>query len=218
MTKKGCDKLATEQKRRLNHTDRRVKRTKKALRDALFELSETKNINQITVTELTTLADVNRATFYFYYTDLIDMLQQIQNEAYQLFSDIISESTSSINTIEGFTEYAESLLNFCKDHENLCRFIINNDVNNQLFQQIQFLMLNNIPNAKDKFAKNNPARYSTSFILTAITGVLIDWMNEGMEIPTGELAKFFANIYINGSYKTKLLYSNYEPPKNTDNQ
>ncbi len=209
--------MTPEKNRRLNHTDRRVKRTKKALRDALFELLETKTINQITVTELTTLADVNRATFYFYYTDLIDMLQQIQNEAYQLFSDIISESNSSINTIEGFTEYADSLLKFCKDHERLCRFIINNDVNNQLFQQIQFLMLNNIPNTKDNFSENNPARYSTNFILTAITGVLIDWMNEGMKIPTRELARFFANIYINGSYKTKQLYSNYEPPETQSN-
>ena len=198
LTKKGCDKLATEQKRRLNHTDRRVKRTKKALRDALFELLETKNINQITVTELTTLADVNRATFYFYYTDLIDMLQQIQNEAYQLFSDIISESTSSINTIEGFTEYAESLLNFCKDHENLCRFIINNDVNNQLFQQIQFLMLNNIPNAKDKFPKNNPARYLSNYVLTAMTGIMIDWMDEGMHIPPHDLAEFCADAEFGG--------------------
>lgn len=205
-----------EKKRLTNHTDRRVRRTKKALRDALFELLETKNINQISVTELTTHADVNRSTFYFYYTDLLDMLQQIQNEAYQLFSDVVSECAASVTTIDGFTEYAESLLNFCKEQETLCRFIINNDVNNQLFHQIQVLMINSIPNAKDKFSKNNPARYATSFILTAITGVLIDWMNEGMEIPTHELANFFANIYINGSLKTKQLYSDYEVPTVAD--
>ena len=212
LIEKGCDYLATETKRRLNHTDRRVKRTKKALRDALLELLETKTINQITVTELTTLADVNRATFYFYYTDLLDMVQQIQNETYQLFSDIIKESTSSITTIEGFTEYAESLLNFCKEHENLCRFIINNDANNKLYQQIQLLMVNNIPNAKEKFPDDNPARYSTNFVLNAITGVLIDWMNEGMKISPHELAKYFAHIYLNGSYKTSQLYINYTPP------
>ena len=40
--------------------DRRVKRTKNNLRNSLFTLLEEKNINQITVTELTTLADVNR--------------------------------------------------------------------------------------------------------------------------------------------------------------
>ena len=75
--------------RKMNHTDKRVKRTKKALRDALLTLLESKSINEITVTELTTLADVNRATFYFYYIDLLDMLQQVQNEVYECFRQIV---------------------------------------------------------------------------------------------------------------------------------
>ena len=78
--------------RKMNNNDRRVKRTKKALYDALLVLLKDKTINEITVTELTTLADVNRATFYFYYTDLIDMLQQIQNEAFEAFKNVIQKS------------------------------------------------------------------------------------------------------------------------------
>ena len=98
--------------RKMNHTDRRVKRTKKALRDALLTLLESKSINEITVTELTTLADVNRATFYFYYIDLLDMLQQVQNEVYECFRHIVEESNESITTIEGFTSYCEKVLSF----------------------------------------------------------------------------------------------------------
>jgi AcrR family transcriptional regulator len=198
--------LAYEKKRSLNNTDRRVKRTKKALRDALLSLLEKKPITEISVTELTTLADVNRATFYFYYTDLLDMLQQIQNEAYQSFKEVISESTPSITTIEGFTDYAESLITYCKEHETLVKFIIKNDTNNQLYKQIQTLMLNNIPNSKEVFDVNNPARYSTNYILNAMVGIMIDWMDEGMKIPPRELAEFCAHIYLNGSYKTKQLY------------
>ena len=196
-----------EKKRALNNTDRRVKRTKKALKNALLSLLEKKPINEISVTELTTLADVNRATFYFYYTDLLDMLQQIQNEAYQSFQNILSESNTSITTIEGFTEYAENLLNYCKEHEALVKFIIKNDTNNQLYKKIQVLMLHNIPNSKDTFDVNNPARYSTNFVLNAMVGIMIDWMDEGMKIPPHELAEFCAHTYINGAYKTKQLYS-----------
>ena len=198
--------LAYEKKRSLNNTDRRVKRTKKALREALLSLLEKKPINEISVTELTNLADVNRATFYFYYTDLLDMLQQIQNETYQDFQYVIGESPASIATIEGFTEYAESLLTYCKEHEALVKFIIKNDTNNQLYKKIQMLMLNNIPNSKETFDVNNPARYSTNFFLNAMVGIMIDWMDEGMKIPPHELAEFCAHIYLNGSYKTKQLY------------
>ncbi len=201
--------MAEKAKRKMNNTDRRVKRTKKALRDALLILLKSKSINEITVTELTTLADVNRATFYFYYTDLIDMLQQIQNEAYDSFKKVINDSGTSFYTIEGFTQYMEKLLIYCMEHEALVRFIINNDVNNQLYTYIRRLLLINVPNTKDMFNENNPARYLSNYVLTALIGIMIDWMDEGMKIPPHDLAEFCAHVYINGSYKTKQLYNTY---------
>lgn len=196
--------------RKMNHNDRRVKRTKKALYEALLSLLEEKTINEITVTELTTLADVNRATFYFYYTDLIDMLQQIQNEAYESFTEVIQKATIHVSTIEGFTEYAERLFNYCKENEALVRFIINNDVNNRLYTYIKQLMLTNIPNTKEIFGENNPAKFISNYVITAMIGICIDWMDDGMKIPARDLAELCANVYINGSYKTKQLYATYE--------
>jgi len=196
--------------RKMNNNDRRVKRTKKALYDALLILLKKKTINEITVTELTTLADVNRATFYFYYTDLIDMLQQIQNEAFESFKEVIQKATISVSTIEGFTEYAERLLNYCKENEALVRFIVNNDINNQLYTYIRQLMLTNIPNTKEIFGENNPAKFISNYVINAMIGVCFDWMDDGMKIPPRDLAELCANVYINGSYKTKQLYATYE--------
>lgn len=200
--------MATQ--RKMNNTDRRVKRTKKALYDALLVLLKDKTINEITVTELTTTADVNRATFYFYYTDLIDMLQQIQNEAFESFKQVIQKATISVSTIEGFTEYAERLFNYCKENETLTRFIINNDINNQLYSYIRQLLLTNIPNTKEIFGENNPAKFISNYVINAMIGVCIDWMDDGMKIPAHDLAELCANVYINGSYKTKQLYATYE--------
>lgn len=58
--------------------DRRVKRTKKILYEALLTLMQNKAINKITVKELTELADINRKTFYLHYTDIFDMIDQIK--------------------------------------------------------------------------------------------------------------------------------------------
>lgn len=196
--------------RKMNNNDRRVKRTKKALHEALLTLLNDKSINEITVTELTTLADVNRATFYFYYTDLIDMLQQIQNEAYEAFTAMIQKATIHVSTIEGFTEYAERVFTYCKENEHLVRFIINNDVNNRLYTYIRQLMLTNIPNTKEIFGENNPAKFISNYVINAMIGVCIDWMDDGMKIPARDLAELCANVYINGSYKTKQLYATYE--------
>ena len=59
--------------------DRRVRRTKAMLRAALTELLKTKPVNEISVTELTRLADVNRGTFYGHYKDIFDMVEQLEN-------------------------------------------------------------------------------------------------------------------------------------------
>lgn len=43
--------------------DRRIKKTKQALNQALFTLLDEKTFQQITITDIVTVADVNRGTF-----------------------------------------------------------------------------------------------------------------------------------------------------------
>lgn len=54
--------------------NRSVRNTKKKLRDELLRLMQTKSVNEITAKELAELADVNRGTFYFHYSDIYDLL------------------------------------------------------------------------------------------------------------------------------------------------
>ena len=50
--------------------DRRTKYTLDVIKDTVLKLSEKKEINKITVTEICKIADINRATFYKYYRDI----------------------------------------------------------------------------------------------------------------------------------------------------
>ena len=60
--------------------DRRVRRTKKRLREALLGLLCTKSVEDITVSELAIKADINRGTFYTHYRDAEDLLANIEND------------------------------------------------------------------------------------------------------------------------------------------
>ena len=53
--------------------DRRSKRTDKLLQESLVELLQMKNLQEITVSELTETADLSRTTFYLH-NDNIDQL------------------------------------------------------------------------------------------------------------------------------------------------
>lgn len=60
--------------------DRRVKRTKKRLREALIELLHKKEVYEITVSELAEKADINRGTFYTHYRHAADLLKNLTDE------------------------------------------------------------------------------------------------------------------------------------------
>lgn len=61
-------------------TDKRVVRTKKSIKNALFKIMEKKELSDITISELTNAAGVNRRTFYTHYRCLTDILDEIESD------------------------------------------------------------------------------------------------------------------------------------------
>lgn len=196
---------------KVNANDRRVKRTKKLLRDSLFTLLQEKSINEITVTELTEIADINRATFYFYYTDIMDMLDQIQNEAYELFEDVLVGTEDHIDSMEDFSKYIETILIFCKENPTIARFVITREYNNnKVLKKIKKLLAKKVPVAKENYSQDDPRRFVLNFALNALTGTVVDWMDDGMIIPPTIMAEFIANMYISGSLHAKQKFQSYD--------
>lgn len=61
-------------------TDRRVVKTKKAIRNAFAQLLSEKDINAITIKEIADVADINRKTFYNYYNGVYQIIDEIEDE------------------------------------------------------------------------------------------------------------------------------------------
>ena len=67
--------------------NRRVRMTKKLMKDALLELLEQHPLNRITVTDVCRSADVNRSTFYAYYTDVETLMLEIEDDVLSQLPD-----------------------------------------------------------------------------------------------------------------------------------
>lgn len=61
-------------------TDLRVMRTRKLIMDAFIELSSKKEFKDITVKDITAEAMINRATFYYHFQDIYDLLEKALSE------------------------------------------------------------------------------------------------------------------------------------------
>lgn len=72
--------------------DRRIIRTKKAIRNSLASLLIEKPINDITIKEISDRADINRKTFYNYYSGIHEIIEEIENEVINIVvEDILSD-------------------------------------------------------------------------------------------------------------------------------
>ena len=63
-----------------NKPDRRIQRTRRALRNALLQLVKEKRYDSILVEEITQRANLGRATFYLHYKDKEDLLVDVFSE------------------------------------------------------------------------------------------------------------------------------------------
>ncbi len=87
--------------------DRRIRTTKKNLRNALMELLRNQELHQITVKELCIKAEINRGTFYSHYQDIDDLFHQVEQELYTEIRVALENNLSQFFVREDATVFVE---------------------------------------------------------------------------------------------------------------
>ena len=73
--------------------DKRCRKTRKAIRTAVAQLMTEKDVSSITITEISELADINRKTFYAHYSNVNDVLDDIEDELVGTLSELLENIT-----------------------------------------------------------------------------------------------------------------------------
>ena len=87
------------------------KKTRNLIKNTFAEmLSEKKEINKISVTELVKRADINRGTFYTHYNDIYEVAEDFSNELIDKFfsNDILFDIKNVDQFIETFFKYLQT--------------------------------------------------------------------------------------------------------------
>ena len=104
-----------EEKTPTKREDKRITRTKKAIRGALLDLLRSKPLAKITTTELCNAAEVNRNTFYTYYRIPDDVLEELIDE----YWDKIRELVQSVGPEDVYRSTCE-ILRVLKENKDIC--------------------------------------------------------------------------------------------------
>ena len=176
---------ATEKKE-----DRRVRRTKKLLTQALTQLLQEKQINEITVKELTDLADMNRGTFYLYYKDMFDMLEKIEDGMFEALDAIVSLHEHD-NVSQLTKPILLDLFRFIEDNQEMCRVLLSphGDMNflHRLNEVVREKCLKAWPNIRTEKGEGD-FDYHYSFVVFGCAGVIRAWVNRNCQESAEQMA------------------------------
>ncbi len=170
--------------------DRRVRRTRKMLTQALTCLLEKKQINEITVKELTDLADINRGTFYLYYKDVFDMLNRIEDDLLNDLEQII-ESTPVEGEVIVPLEMLTGVFEFAEENQEMCRVLLseNGDMNflHRLYAVLRERFHSVYAGIKDR--NEWEIDYLYSFLVFGCAGIIREWVNGGCRVNHQKMAE-----------------------------
>lgn len=108
--------------------DRRVRKTRDSLKNALIDLIYEKDFENITILDITEKADVNRGTFYHHYYDKFDLLDKMIEEKLKNLKDEVKPAEGE-ETSEG--------MDLCSDRGILAKEVLKSRALTRVFQQIK---------------------------------------------------------------------------------
>lgn len=155
--------------------DIRTIRTRKLIMDSLMELLKKKSFESIRISDITNQAEINRATFYNYFTDKYHLLETITTEVLLLnFHTELAKENFSLELIKKIyltlTDFHTSMSNICK--KNYEEMAINtNEILRETIKNSLFLSL------KNKYLEQDQENLKTfsSVLSWSIFGLAYEW-------------------------------------------
>ena len=180
--------------------DRRVRKTKKQLRAALTSLLLEKDISRITVRDVAELADVNRGTFYAHYSDVYDLLHQLEDDLLNHLDEVgrrhdarKSDGKSFLYLTDLFTltgEYSDIYYTlYCRSGDS--------EFHEKIFNRLKYQYLYEFLSVCAG-QQSEKLDYCASFIVAGMCTLAKVWIENGMRETPEQLARLGGDFVMHG--------------------
>ena len=151
--------------------------TRKKLMDAFWTLYKENNIEKISVSNITRLSGHNRSTFYHYFIDVYDLLEQLETE-------LIEEVNQKLQ---------ERLVAFNIDNE-----LLGSSGDPQFTEKLRVRLQENLIGYDLIPADTENLDYIMMYIYSSMIGLLSYWHERGHDLSDDEFIKLAQSLTANG--------------------
>lgn len=158
------------------------------LKQGLILLLDQYEFDQISISKICKEAGVHRSTFYTYYDNQFDLLEDAQSYLTELFLTEFKEQQQKLNAPKEWGSLMDSYylvpyLNYIKRHQKLYKIFLKNPIDFNHEQHVEgtiakhFLRRYREHGIRDE----KKIRYMSHFYITGIRAIIYDWVMAGCE-------------------------------------
>lgn len=176
-------------------------RSKELIKEAYLKKLQEKPTEKITVTDIVSLAKINRGTFYAHYNGIGELTQALENE----FCEELFSALKKLDKSGGFVSPLDTLLEisaFLEKNEEQYKTLAKLNKADGIISKLQSLFTEYMENNQNigEEIKNSPGfKLRSHFFATGVTGAYISYFKDELDIPLPEIAKILSEIIVNDS-------------------
>jgi AcrR family transcriptional regulator len=192
-------------------SDRRIHRTKNALRNAFQELISEKEYDQVTVEEITDRANLGRTTFYLHYKDKEDLLLENFTELFDDMVHEVSQTPVSAWQLDIWLKDSEiapvkpNLLVFQHVAENaeLYRIVLHGEGALKVIERLRSIIISAVnAMARSKIEQEGvrvdlkiPLEVLANYYAGSLLGLINWWLENDMPFTAEEMKEMFNELF-----------------------
>lgn len=187
--------------------DRRVRKSKRAIKQAFIQLLKENNLDRITIQQISDLADVNRGTFYLNYEDKYALLDEMENEQIEEIKGFVDIRKMDLSTktsdrfIEDFAnKIIKNVITHIEHNIEFYQVILNLERKSQIEEQLADIVRSNIKHLIGN--KDNvfgiPENYYLSYVVGSMMSMIKYWVSDENRVSVEELVNYVSTIASTG--------------------
>lgn len=176
--------------------DPRVLRTRKLIMDSFMELSSQKEFKDITIKDITTEAMINRATFYYHFEDIYDLLEKVLIEVLSINLDCEYYQNTKLNE-EALVSMFIAITNFQRSLSTRCHRGYEDTIARIIKEQLEFIFYKMLL-VQNNVEEDESLKIAAVMLSWGIYGASVEWRRSSQETPPEDYIKRVIPIILTG--------------------
>ncbi len=195
----------------MNKYDRRVQKTRRSLREALFELVREKGYDAITIEDITNRAELGRATFYLHYHDkeelLLESIEIVASDLIAQLDQVDQDDVFDRDAPRRPNAVIRQVFQYAADQSDLFRTILRGEVASRATARIQeiiretsmSLLQSRLARLGPDYTPPVPLEVFSNYLAGALLSFLAWWLDAGQPYTPEEMHKMFGRMFFGGA-------------------